>query len=390
MKMNVFGEIMIVDDTPENLRLLAELLGDEGYKIRPTRDPKLALKSALAKPPDLLLLDVKMPGMNGFELCKSLKLGENTKHLPVIFISALKDMDDRVLGFEAGGVDFITKPFQREEVLARVSAQLSLVQVRKQLEENVRELSAANLELKEMDKFKNMFIATVSHELRTPLNAIIGFAGVMLQGLTGEINDKQKDYLGRVSRSGKHLLDMVTDVIDVSKMEVGDLEVCPKKFCLKEVMDDLMEITQPQMNKKQLDLDIDVISWPEMFTDSKRLFQCLLNLLSNAMKFTDMGTVTVIIREVEGDVKIAVRDTGTGIPEEDIPKLFEAFERLETSRSVRPGGTGLGLYLTKKLLLDVLQGSITVESQFGKGSTFTIQIPKEMTIESAQVEILNS
>jgi two-component system, sensor histidine kinase and response regulator len=379
MSMDQLGEIMVVDDTSDSLRLMTDLLTAEGYKVRPTPDPQLALDSAFANPPDLILLDVKMPGMDGFEACQRLKQNESTSNVPVIFVSALQDMEDRVRGFEVGGLDFITKPIHREEVLARVSAQLELFRVRQHLEEQTQQLVEANLKLQDLDRLKSMFIATMTHEFRTPMNAIIGFTGIMLQEIPGKVNDTQKDYLTRVSRAGQHLSELISDVIDISKIEAGHLEVEPQHFNLKQVIDKAMEIIQPQAEIKHLALEVDATSWPEMYSDSKRFFQCVLNYLSNALKFTNEGKVTVVIREMDGHVKVAVRDTGIGIPEEDIPKLFQAFERLETSNPVKSPGTGLGLYLTRKIIKEVLQGTVEVESQVGKGSTFSLQIPKKMT-----------
>jgi len=380
------GNIMVVEDDPNSLKMVSDMLIVEGYKVRAALSSKQALKSAFANPPDLILLDIKMPGMDGFEMCQMLKQDERTAECPVIFVSGLQAITDKVRGFQVGGVDFITKPLQREEVLARVSAQLELSQTRQQLEEHARELSEANLKLQELDKLKNMFIASMSHELRTPMNSIIGFTGIMLQGLTGELNEKQEDYLSRVSKSGQHLLALITDVIDISKVEAGQLVVSPQHFSLKEVIDEAIENTQPKANKKQLKLEVDATNWPEIYTDYHRLLQCLLNYLSNAIKFTEQGTVTVIVRERNNDVEIAVQDTGIGIAEADIPKLFTAFERIDSHLKIIAGGTGLGLYLTKKIVTDLLQGTVAVESQVGKGSTFFIRIPKELQVNAVQVE----
>ena len=378
--------IMVVEDNPDSLRMLTTMLINEGYKVRAALDSDQALKSAFSNPPDLILLDVMLPGIDGFEVCQRLKNDERTAELPVIFVSALHTAHDKVRGFQVGGVDFITKPLQREEVLARVSVQLELSRIRQQLEEHTQELSKANLKLRELDRLKNMFIASMSHELRTPMNSIIGFTGVMLQGLAGEFNEKQKDFLSRVAQSGQHLLDLITDVIDISKIEAEQLTVSPKHFSLKEVVDEAIKNTQRQADKKQLQLKVDTTHWPEMYTDYHRLLQCLLNYLSNAVKFTEQGSVTVIIRERGNDVEIAVQDTGIGIAEADIPKLFKAFERLETPLKIISGGTGLGLYLTKKIATDLLEGTVAVDSQVGKGSTFYLRIPKELTVDAVQGE----
>jgi len=377
---------MVVDDTPDNLRLFSDLLVAEGYKVRPTPDAQLAIKSAFANPPDLILLDVKMPVINGFDVCKRLKQDERTENIPVIFISALQDTEDRVKGFECGGVDFITKPVQREEVIARVSSQLELFRARSLLEQKNQELSKANLKLQGLDKLKSLFIANMSHELRTPLNAIIGFAGVMLQEIPGKVNEKQNNYLNRVTSAGKHLLGLINDVIDISKIESGHLDVNPQRFCLKQLVDEAIEIIKPQANKKQLSIEVDATAWPEINTDYKRLFQCLLNYLSNAINFTDQGTITIIVREENNNLKIGVQDTGKGIPEAGIPNLFQAFDRLQAFRNEESEGSGLGLYLTRTIVTGILKGSVAVESQINKGSTFYIQIPKDLKIDTHIIE----
>jgi len=249
-----------------------------------------------------------------------------------------------------------------------------------ELEKAKETVEAANLQLKELDKLKSMFIASMSHELRTPLNSIIGFTGMMLQGLAGDLNDEQKDNLSRVYRSGQHLLQLITDVIDISKIEAGRIDVFPQRFSLRTLVEEAIDTIRPQLDRKHLELEIDAPTWPEMTTDRRRLMQCLINYLSNAVKFTEQGTVTIIVREMDSLVDIAVRDTGIGIKESDMPKLFEAFERLESYLRIKAGGTGLGLYLTRKIARDLLHGDVAVESIVDSGSTFSLRIPCALNI----------
>ncbi len=374
--MDPKGEILVVDDTPESLKLLVDLLMDEGYRVRPTMDPKLALESALSNPPELILLDVRMPGMDGFELCQRLKQATCTEQVPIIFVSALQELHERVRGFEAGGVDFITKPIQREEVLARVSAQLELSRMRQSLEKRSQELAAANQKLQDLDKLKSMFIASVSHELRTPLNAIISFSGILLREILGGLNERQRDSLERIDRAGKHLFSLITDVIDISKIEAGRSDVYPETFALQELVDEALNTIHPQAETKGLTVTVSAVTWPVLHTDRRRLLQCLVNLLGNAVKFTEKGGVTVLVSDTGEAVAVAVRDTGIGIAEGDRPKLFKAFERLDSHLRVKAGGTGLGLYLTRKLVTDFLHGEISVMSSPGEGSTFCLTVPK--------------
>ncbi|MBU1196610.1 MAG: transporter substrate-binding domain-containing protein [Proteobacteria bacterium] len=259
---------------------------------------------------------------------------------------------------------------------------------RKKAEEKIKkyakELKAANIELKSLDKLKSMFIASMSHELRTPLNSIIGFTGVILQGMTGELNEKQKDQLGRVYKSAKHLLNLISDVIDISKIEAGRIDVFPESFNLKDVVDEAVINIQPLLDTKQITLTLDVPEDIIMETDQKRLLQCLINYLSNAAKYTEQGRVFLRVIPSSSDITIEVEDTGIGIDKKDIPKLFNAFERIDSHLKITAGGTGLGLYLTRKLVTEILQGKAMVKSTPGKGSVFGFTIPRKLDTQAAQ------
>ncbi len=263
------------------------------------------------------------------------------------------------------------------------------------------DLEKANEKLKELDRLKSMFIASMSHELRTPLNSIIGFTGLVLQGMAGEINGEQTDQLRRVYASAKHLLLLITDVIDISKIEVGEIEVFVEEFPLDKILSDAVSSLRTQIDDKGLAVEVD-ISPPDirLKTDSRRVLQCILNYLSNAVKFTEKGSVRISARRVRGSkfrvrgpeksaarnpqpatgdfVEISVSDTGIGIKEEELPKLFNSFVRLDSHLKIITPGTGLGLYLTKKLATEVLGGSVSAESSYGEGSTFVLRIPEEL------------
>jgi PAS domain S-box-containing protein len=281
---------------------------------------------------------------------------------------------------EIDGRSYLLSAF--EDVTRRRKAEEELKQYHVHLEELVEartsELSAANTKLKELDRLKSMFIASMSHELRTPLNSIIGFTGMTLQGMSGELNDEQKDNLTRAYHSAKHLLDLISDVIDISKIEAGRVEAYPEGFFLRKLVDDAVATVVPQLRDKALTIEVDVPPDTYLTTDRRRLLQCLINFLSNAVKFSDSGRVIVASRKTDGLVSLSVSDTGIGIAGEDIHRLFEPFERLETRLRVKAGGTGLGLYLTKKLAIDVLRGDVSVESIEGQGSTFTITFPEDI------------
>ena len=237
------------------------------------------------------------------------------------------------------------------------------------------ELIEANVKLKELDRMKSMFVASISHELRTPLNSIIGFSSIMMRGLFGELNEKYQDYTSRINNSGQHLLHLITDIIDISKIESGRVDVVLSDFELNDVILEVTDSLAQQIKGKGLLLEINTSENRLMRTDKRRLYQCLLNILSNAMKYTERGSIALTVELGARDVQIKISDTGIGISEVDIPRLFKSFERMESHLQVIAGGTGLGLYLTKKIVIELLQGKIGVKSTLGEGSTFWLTIP---------------
>jgi hypothetical protein len=233
------------------------------------------------------------------------------------------------------------------------------------------------------DRIKSMFVASMSHELRTPLNSIIGFLGVVLQGMSGELNPKQKDQLGRAYASSKHLLSLISDVIDISKIEAGFLETHQDTFLVKNVMDEVANAVQHLAVERNLALMIECPEHLTLNSDRKRIYQVVLNVVSNALKYTETGQVKVVLTPLEEVLEIMVEDTGIGINDEGLKKLFKPFERVDSRLKIKTLGTGLGLYLTHKILTLLLGGSIEVKSQVEKGSTFTIRLPYQMpTLEA--------
>ncbi|CAG7857074.1 partial two-component system, NarL family, sensor histidine kinase EvgS, partial [biofilm metagenome] len=240
------------------------------------------------------------------------------------------------------------------------------------------QLRNAKLAAESADRTKSLFIASMSHELRTPLNAIIGFTGILLQGLSGELNERQQDQLNRVSRSAKHLLGLITDIIDLSKIEANRIDAYPETMDLQEVIAQATDSIRSHANEKGLSLDINVPFGITVHTDRKRLLQCVINLLSNAVKYTEKGTVHLTVSSTNTEVLITVKDTGIGIDDKDLERLFIPFERLDSILRINTPGTGLGLYLTQKIAMDLLGGKVSVQSESGVGSCFTLSIRKQL------------
>ncbi len=261
-------------------------------------------------------------------------------------------------------------------------SQMAMLYLLEDINETNKQLEQANERLKEVDRLKSMFIASMSHELRTPLNSVIGFSSILLNEWIGTLNDEQKKSLTSILRSGKHLLSLINDVIDVSKIEAGMIEVSQEDFELAELLTEVEQTFAKDAQDRKFTLAVQQLNLP-MHTDRRRLLQCLLNLVSNALKFTEKGEVTVEVLhdERKRELTIAVTDTGIGIKMDDQPKLFQAFSRIQSHLTATVFGTGLGLYLTKRIIVDILQGEIKVASESGVGSTFTITIP--VRVESA-------
>jgi signal transduction histidine kinase len=263
-----------------------------------------------------------------------------------------------------------------------------LRRARDEMEQRVRERTAelvqANQRLQELDRLKSQFLATTSHELRTPLNSIIGFTGILRRGFAGPINEEQQRQLGMVFGSAKHLLALINDLLDLSRIEAGKVELACEPFDFVEVVEEVVQTLQPVATQKNLRLQTD-LPGPviPIVGDRKRCFQVLLNLANNAVKFTPKGEVKIIARTERDTLRVSVADTGIGIKPEQMGMLFEAFRQLDgTARRIYEG-TGLGLHLCRRLLT-LMDGEISVESEYGKGSRFTFTLPRQLSSEAAQ------
>jgi signal transduction histidine kinase len=255
-----------------------------------------------------------------------------------------------------------------------------LRKVNREMEDRIKDrtakLAAAMDQAKAADHLKSAFLATMSHELRTPLNSIIGFTGIMLQGLAGPLNEEQKKQLGMVQTSSRHLLALINDVLDISKIEAGQLTLSVSTFDLRASVEKTVQLVTPLAEKNGLDLSAEISKDVGMVTsDQRRLEQIILNLLNNAVKFTEKGEIRVTCRAIGAQYELAVSDTGIGIDPTEISHLFQPFHQIDTGLSRKREGTGLGLSICRKLIV-LMGGSIDVKSRFGRGSTFTVRFPK--------------
>jgi two-component system sensor histidine kinase/response regulator len=356
--------ILIVDDNPANLSVLTTMLTQYQYKVRPAISGELALSVAQKTLPDLILLDIQMPGMNGFEVCEHLKADPRTRPIPVIFISALDAIDDKLKAFSTGGVDYITKPFQLEEVHARVQAHLMLVLQQRRIEALVN--------------VKDDLMRIVSHDLKNPIANVIGYAELMDEILgDGEPveTDKLQVMAKRIQRAAENMLGLVEDLLDLGRAEQR-IPIEKRPMQLLAILEEVVSSYAFNAEQKNIRLHYNASQpMPEIMADPRRLRQIFNNLISNAIKYTpDGGQVTVTVSQQNGSAFVVVEDTGYGIPPQDLPHIFDKFYRVQSTQHLQAEGTGLGLSIVRALV-EQHNGEISVDSVVGEGSAFTVRLP---------------
>ena len=491
------ADILVIDDTPENLQLLSTMLSDRGYKVRSVTKGTTGIRGAIAAPPDLILLDINMPEINGYEVCAQLKENEITCDIPIIFISALGDVFDKVKAFEAGGVDFINKPFQIEEVLARMHSHLTIrrlqqqqqshniqlqreIDQRRQAEETFEKsflaspspimittlaedkLIAANpsflqmsgysqqealgktttdlslwqspskykdviaqatdcyvekrpssqeldcqtrsgkhltvlvsveridlrgqlcalttlKDITERKRLENEFISVVSHELRTPMHSLIGALDLLNTGELGQLSNQGKQILSMATANAERLILLVNDILDLERLKSGKVELSKAPCSVEDLFNQATDAMQVMAERVQINLRSRPVS-AIVTLDRDRLLQTLTNLLSNAIKFSPAGSTVQLVATVEkrdssaGYLHITVKDSGRGIPSDQLETIFERFQQVDASDARKKGGTGLGLAICRNIVQQH-NGRIWAESQLNSGSLFHVFLP---------------
>ncbi len=366
--------ILVVDDTPENLVLMSNLLKDD-YKVRIVTGGEKALKIALSdSPPDLILLDIMMHGMDGYEVCRRLKHDPRTMNIPVIFLTAKAEVEDEKKGLELGAVDYITKPVSPPIVMARVKNHLALKASADLLAQKNLELGSARSVADKANLAKSEFLSSMSHELRSPLNAILGFAQLM-ESESPPPTSAQKESLDLILQSGWHLLTLINEILDLAKVESGQVPLSEEPVSLAEVMLECQGMTDPQAQQRGIDMRFPQFNTPYFVNaDRTRLKQVLINLLSNAIKYNrPRGTIEVICAQsTPGRTRVSIRDTGEGLYPEQLAQLFQPFNRLGQEGGAEEG-TGIGLVMAKRLV-ELMGGKIGVESTLGTGSVFWFEL----------------
>ncbi len=406
---NERASVLVVDDSPSKLASVAAIVAGLGLEVATAKSGREALRQLLERDFALILLDVIMPTMDGYETANLIHSRPRSAYTPIIFVTAEEHTDaDRYKGYQYGAVDWIYSPIVPEVLQAKVKVFVNLFYLariaRRQAEAlklQREEILRQNQRLEEASRLKSDFLASMSHELRTPLNAIIGFSELLNDGVLGALTPEQKDSVGDILNSGQHLLALINDILDLSKVEAGQMTLEPENLCIRDLLAGSLSIVKEKALKHRIGLTLEApAELGVLRADLRKLKQIVFNLLSNAVKFTpDGGKLLLRARRVgrealnleapegwaartlplpSGDfaefLEIAVTDTGIGIEEEDLRRLFQAFLQVDGTFARQYEGTGLGLALVRRLV-GLHGGTAGVLSAPGKGSTFIAWLP---------------
>jgi signal transduction histidine kinase/HPt (histidine-containing phosphotransfer) domain-containing protein len=368
------NSILIVDDEKMDLEILNRILS-QNYTIYMTKNGTTAIEIANKYVPDLILLDIIMPEMNGYEVLAKLKESPKTQEIPVIFITGLDSVEDEEKGLGLDASDFIHKPFSSTIIKLRIRNQIQIVNQIKKIKNYAHEMAAA--------EERSKFFARMSHEMRTPLNAVIGLSEMTLE--EGGLSEDARGNVEKINNSGSSLLALVNDILDISKIESGKFQIIPVEFETSVLISDAVTQNIMRKGEKPIEfiLNIDEDLPAHLFGDDQRIRQVMNNLLSNAFKYTMEGIIELDVRCNLSDndnvlFTASVKDSGIGIKNENISDLFSDYVQMDVKTNRTVEGTGLGLPITK-MITEMMSGTISVESEYGKGSVFTVSIPLKLT-----------
>ncbi len=397
------GKILLVDDSPVTLRLIKKYLEHQNFEIETAINGLEAVSKIYSRNFDLVVLDVMMPFMDGFQVCEKIREEYSLFELPVLFLTSLNDISEMIKGFNLGANDYLSKPFKQEELIARAKTLVKLKKLtmdNQYLQDSVDQknklLSKLQTEIAERkrmekelinaknvadsaNKFKSEFVANMSHEIRTPMNAILGFTELLKKRISND--EKSKEYLENVNSSGKTLLRLINDILDLSKIEADKIELHYEPVDLRNIAKEVKNIFSLKVEEKGLsykeELDSDLP--PLISLDEARMRQIIINLMGNAVKFTSKGFIGFNVKLIQLhserhkiDFAIEVQDSGIGIPKSQQDLIFEAFKQQEGQSIKAYGGTGLGLAITKRLS-EMMGGTIILISEKDQGSIFRIE-----------------
>lgn len=358
-------DVLAIDDNRNNLLLLCGMLKERGFRVRPATSGKLGLQAAKFMPPDVILLDVNMPDMDGYEVCRELKQSEVLKQIPVIFLSALGESMDKLRAFESGGFDYITKPFKVEEVAARIDTQVTIRRLRQDLQKRYEELQEA-------EQLRDKLVNLIVHDLRNPLGVVLTSLDYILY--RNNLNSSDAQLLDSALGQANLMNGMIDDMLDIGRLEGNKMPIKAAEQDIPAVLEEAR--ASVALRGQRLMLDLFAAPGTAVF-DRELVRRVLTNLIGNAAKFTpEGGTIQISVKEAAEGTRFEVRDSGPGIPAEYHERIFEKFGRVEAAQSLKGRSTGLGLTFCR-LAVEAHGGRIGVESEVGQGSLFWFTLPKQ-------------
>lgn len=373
--------ILIVDDNPTNLKVLYEYLTEQRHHVLVAEDGETAIEQAQYSLPDLILLDVMMPGIDGFETCRRLKENAATREIPVIFMTALADTPFIVNGFSVGAVDYLTKPLQHEEVKVRIESHIQIRRLQRELRKEIEVRQLAEEKLRQINAGKDRFFDIIAHDLKNPMNGALHFSEAMVEAVREKKDPTLQEIARIVHESTSAVGRLVFDLLEWAETQMSRVEVQPKSLDLGELLKRNIALAGILARQKNVEIVNKVEAPVRIRADERMIDTVLRNLLGNAVKFTPAGgKIEIGARAEEKEVTVSVVDSGVGITSKNLLNLFQLGEKVSTFGTGGEGGSGLGLLLCKEMV-EKNGGRIWAESKTGKGSTFSFTVPTETAPE---------
>ncbi len=369
--------ILIVDDIAKNIQLLGKVLDNKGYRVVAVTNGEQAIKAARKHEPDLILLDIMMPGKSGYEVCEELKADDGLSEIPIIFLTARSEEEDVVKGLNMGGADYVTKPFNSRELLARIETHLSLKEARDQIIDQ-RE------ELKQLSETKDKLYSIIAHDLKGALFGISGMTEMLQFDLEQqEVGQEIKDNISLVYQSAHSANQILENLLVWTRMQTNLLDLKPAEFSLSECIEECIELYEMQANEKQVQVKFESEN-TMLYADREMISTVFRNLISNAIKFSNSGDrIFIELDASENDRTVTIEDEGLGMPEEVRRNIFNPGNRPQRHGTKREKGTGLGLLLCKEFV-EMHNGEISVESEPDEGTLFRITLPEAAATQNGQ------
>ena len=368
--------VLIVDDIAENLQVLGNILDEKDIEFSYATNGKEALEAVSFSKPDLILLDVNMPGMTGFEVCKKLKEAAETKKIPVIFLTAKTEPEDIINGLSVGGVDYITKPFNSKELIARVETHLELSMAQQIIARQNVQVKNLNTALKETLASKDKFFSIIAHDLKQPFNTLLGFSDLLLKTIDEKEKEQIKEMVKHIFNSSVQGFELLNNLLEWARSQTGRIKVKPESLQITSISSRVVDLVSDAANKKNIELAVDGDSTLSAWADRKMVETVLRNLISNSIKFTKPGGKIIIACTDKQDyIELYVEDNGVGMKKENLDNLFKIATHASTRGTENESGTGLGLLLCMEFI-NKQGGEIWAESEPGEGSKFSFTLLK--------------